>query len=214
MAQLHQARDIYEEALQFTKHHTGRPDMSFCGYVYVGIGRIFRQWNILEKAYRYTTKGVALGRKWNVTEILTLSCVELAYIAQALGYDEESRESIQEASQIMSTFSPFGTRVAAAHQAKLKLAHGNIEAAERWAQTNELAIDGDFEFHREIEYFSLIRVLIAQQRIDEAYALAKRIYEIALETRKKYMELETLILQALICFAKDETDQALVHWVY
>lgn len=27
----------------------------------------------------------------------------------------------------------------------------------------------------------------------------------------KYMELETLILQALMCFAKDETDQALVH---
>lgn len=49
---------------------------------------------MLDEAYRYATKGVALCREWNVTEILALSCVELAYIAQALGYDEESRESI------------------------------------------------------------------------------------------------------------------------
>lgn len=77
----------------------------------------------------------------------------------------------------MSTFSPFGTRVAAAHQAKLNLAHGNIGAAERWVQTNELANDGDFEFHREIEYFSLVRVLIAQQRIDEDPTMAKLLYK-------------------------------------
>jgi len=41
-AHLHRAKNIYEQALQFTKRHTGRPDMPFTGYVYVGIGRILR----------------------------------------------------------------------------------------------------------------------------------------------------------------------------
>jgi LuxR family maltose regulon positive regulatory protein len=127
-----------------------------------------------------------------------------------LGNDEQARASIKEAIQIFDSFSPWGSKLAAAHQAKIALAYGNIEAAQRWAQTNELTIDGDFEFHRDIEYLSLVRVLIAQQRFDEAYALARHIHEIALESRKRHMELETLVLQALICNATDGKDQALV----
>ena len=211
MAQLHRAKEIYEQALQFTEQHTGRPDMPFCGYVYVSIGRILRQWNQLEDAYRFTTKGVALCRDWNVAQILALSCIDLAFVHQALGNGEQSRESLQEAIQIMDGFSPWGTKAAIAHQVKFDLASGDIDAVERWTQANDLTIDGDFEFDREIEYLTLVRVFIAQKRFEKAYALGQKIYRFAQDIGKRQLELDGLILLALVFSVQGETDQALVH---
>jgi LuxR family maltose regulon positive regulatory protein len=197
-AQLHRARELYEQALKFTTRHTGRPDMPFSGYVYVCISRILRQWNQLEDAYRYTAQGVALCRDWNVADIMALSCIELAYIHRALGNDEQSRASIQEAIQIFDGFSPWGSKYAAAHQAKIDLERGDIDAAGRWAQANDLVTEGDLEFHREIEYLALARVFIAQKRFEEAHSLVERIYRIAQEIGKRQTELEGLILLALV----------------
>jgi LuxR family maltose regulon positive regulatory protein len=211
MAQLHRAKELYEQALEFTERHTGRPDMPFSGYVYVSIGRILRQWNQLEDAYRLTSKGLALCRDWNVADILALSCIELAYTYQALGNDDQARASLQEAIQIMEGFSAWGVKYVAAYQAKLNLAFGDLEATEDWAQANDLVIDGDFEFHREIEYLALARVLIAQQQYEQAYTLAERIYRIAQETGKRQTELEGLILLALVSSNRGEMDQALVY---
>jgi LuxR family maltose regulon positive regulatory protein len=210
-AQLHRARDLFEGALKFTEQHTGRPDMPFSGYVYVNIGRILRQWNRLEDAYRYTMKGLALCRDWNVPEILALSCIELAYIHQALGHDEQARASIQEAIQISDSYSSWSRKLVTAHQVKLDLVRGDIESAGNWAQTNDLVTDGDFEFHREIEYLVLARVFIAQERFEEAHSLVEQIYRIAQEIGKGQTELEGLILLALVLSAQGETDQALVH---
>ena len=84
----------------------------------------------------------------------------------------------------MDGLSPWGSKYAAAHQVKLDLARGDIDAAERWAQANDLVIDGEFEFHREIEYLVLARVFIAQKRFEEAHALVERIYRIAQEIGK------------------------------
>jgi LuxR family maltose regulon positive regulatory protein len=211
MAQLRQAKEYCEQALHFTERHTGRPDMPFCGHTYVTIGRILRQWNQLEDAYDFTTTGVALCRDWRNADTLALSCIEFAYIHQAMGNDRQARGSIQEAIQIYEGFSPWATRYAAAHQAKMDLARGNIDAAGRWAQANDLVIDGDFEFHREIEYLTLVRLFIAQKRFEEAKSLVKRIYRTAQKTGKRHTELEGLILLALVFSISGETDQALAY---
>lgn len=211
MAQLHRAKEIYEQALQFTKRHTGRPDMPFCGYVYVSLGRIFRQWNQLEEAYRLTTKGVALCRDWNVALFIALGSIDLAFVYQSMGNDEQSRESLQEAHQIMNGFSVSGTKSVTAHLVKFDLAHGNMAAAERWTQANDLTIDGDLEFHRTIEYLTLIRVFIAQKRFEQAYALAEKIYRFAQDIEKRQLELDVLILLAMAFSAQGDTDQALVN---
>ena len=211
MAQLRRAKEYCEHALDFTERHTGRPDMPFCGYTYVTIGRILRQWNQLADAHRFTTTGVVLCRDWRNADTLALSCIEFAYIHQALGNDRQARASMQEAIQIYEGFSPWATRYAAAHQAKMDLARGDIDAAGHWAQANDLVIDGDFEFHREIEYLTLARVFIAQKRFEEAQSLVKRIYRTAQKTGKKHTELEGLILLALVFSLQGDTDQALAY---
>jgi LuxR family maltose regulon positive regulatory protein len=211
LAQLHRARETFEQALKITEQHTGRPDMPFTGYIYVCIGRILRQWNHLEDAYRSTAKGLSLCRVWNVADVIALSCIELANIRWASGNDEQARASFQEAIRIYDSFSPWGRKYVAAYQVKFDLACGDIDAVERWALVNDLVIDGDFEFHREIEYLALARLFIAQKRFEEANSLAERIYRIAQEIGKRQTELEGLILLALVFSVQGETDQALVH---
>ena len=211
MAQLQRAQELYEQALKSTEHHTGQPDLPFTGYIYVSMGRIFRQWNQLEDAYHLTMKGLTLCREWNVADILALSCLELAYIHQALGNVEQAKPLIQEAIQIFNSLSDWGSQLGTAHKAKFDLVCGDIESAERWADSNDLLTDDTFEFHREIEYLVLVRVFIAQKRLQKAHALVVRIQRIAKEIRRRQTELEALILQALILSKQGKTDQALLH---
>jgi len=147
----------------------------------------------------------------NEPNIMAMSRIELAYIHRALGNDEQSRASIQEAIQIYESISPWASKLAAAHQVKMDLERGDIDSAERWAHANDLVIDGEFEFIREIEYVALARLFIAQKRFEEAHALVERIYRIAQEIGKRQTELEGLILLALVFSGQGETDQALVY---
>ncbi len=209
MAQLHRAKGIYQQALDFSERYNGRSDLPFTGYVHVRIGHILRQWNQLEDAHRCISKGLALCRDWNVSDVVALSCIELAYIQLALGNEEKSQDSINEAIHIMENFSPFGAKHAAAHQVYLNLARGDFNAAAGWALRNELILEADFERHRELEYLALARVLMAQKRFGEAQSLVERVYTIAQEIGKKRTELEGLILLASVFSAQGKTVQAL-----
>ncbi len=211
MAQLHRAKEVYEQALTFTEQHTGRLDMPFVGYAYVSIGRILYQWNQIEEAYRFAKKGIKLCRDWNVADILALSCIELANIYWALGNIEQARASFMEAIQIMESFSLWGSKYVAAYKVKFDVACGDFDAIEHWMQANDLDLEGDYEFHREVEYLALARVFLAQERWNETRILVGRIYRIAQELGKKQTELESLILLALVFSMQDKAEQALVY---
>jgi LuxR family maltose regulon positive regulatory protein len=211
MAQLHHAEEIYKQALDLTERYTGRPDIPFSGYIYVSLGYIYRQWNQLERAFEFTAKGLSLCRDWNIADILMLSLIEFAYIHQTFGNDEQVRASLEEAVQLMETFSSWGRNLAAAHQVKFDITRGDIEAAERWVESNDLDINEDFDFHREVEYLALARVFIAQRRFEEAHSLIEKIYRKAKESGKRHTEIEGLILLALVCSTKGATDQAFDH---
>ena len=208
MGKLDQAQDILEEALQITEQHVGRPDMPYCGFVYMLLGRIFHQRGELAEAHQIIEKGFTLCRDWNLPEVTALSYLELANIYWALGNHGQARESFQEATQIFGGFSLWGGKYSEAYRAKFEIAMGNTVAAERWAQSNDLTTDGDYEFHREIEYFALTRLLIVQKKFEEAYALAKRIFNIGQETGNKRAELESLILLSLILYGQGNAEQA------
>jgi LuxR family maltose regulon positive regulatory protein len=210
-AHLRQARELYQEAIDITEDRTGRTDLPFLGYTYVSIGRILRQQNQLEDAYRLTSKGVTLCRDWHVADIMALSCVELAYTQQALGHDQQARQSIQEAIRIMGDFSPWGSTYISAYRANLDVRRGDVGAVELWALTSNLSLDDDLQFHREVEYLTLVRLLVAQGCLDEAQALARRLLLMAQEIEARHTELEVLILLALILGACGKTGQAVAH---
>jgi LuxR family maltose regulon positive regulatory protein len=135
----------------------------------------------------------------------------MAYVCRALRRDEQARASIQEAKRVYSAFSPWGIQYAAAHQTLMDVQRGELDAAARWAQSSDLILDGEFVFHRQVEYTALAHVFLAQKRFAKARSLAERIYQIALETGSRQTELEGLILMALLSADQGESEQALVY---
>jgi LuxR family maltose regulon positive regulatory protein len=209
MGKLNQAKDVLEKALEITEQHIGRPDMPYCGFIYVLLGRILQQRDELSEAEQIIKKGVSLCEDWNLPEITALSYLDLANIYWALGKHAEARESYQGAIDIFGDFSLWGRKYAEANKAKFEIALGNLESAEHWAQSNDITTNGDYLFHRENEYFSLIRLLIAQNKFGEAFSLAERILHINQETGNKRAELESLILLSIIKFEEGNAEVAL-----
>jgi len=208
MANLRKAKEIFEEALELTHQQIGRADLPFLGYVYVSIGRIMRQMNLLEEASQFITKGLALCRVWNVADILAFSCIEMAHLYQSQGDHEKGKLLLQEATQLFSQISSWGQNIAAAHQAKYNLALGDIQSAKHWAEALDLDMNGDYLPHREIEYLTLVRVLITQKRFKEAQAVIGRIFPFTKISGKKQTELELFILQSLLYYAQGDMDRA------
>jgi len=209
LGELHKSKDIAEQALQFTIQHTGRPDLPFTGNAYICIGRVLRQWGHLAEALETTQRGVELCRQWNVADVLALACNEMADIYFSLGEKELAQDALRESLQIYQEFSPWASGLVAAHQAKHYLGFGVLEPAIEWLGETDLNANSPIDFSRDIEYLTLARVLIAQNKLDESLALLERIYEGSNEIGKKHTALEAIILQAKALFIGEDIENAL-----
>ncbi len=100
------------------------------------------------------------------------------------------------------------------------LAHGNLSAAVRWAETNGLCADDDLSYPREMEYLTLARVRIVQAQtavarqvaaslLDDARRLLDRLLEAAQAAARMDSVIQILILQALALQAQDDLPGAL-----
>ena len=65
---LNQAKDVLDKALVITEQHVGRPDMPYCGFIYVLLGRILHQRDELSEAEKFIEKGFSLCNDWNLPE--------------------------------------------------------------------------------------------------------------------------------------------------
>jgi LuxR family maltose regulon positive regulatory protein len=209
LGELQKSKDMAEQAIQFTNQHTGGPDWPFTGHAYVCVGRVLRQRGYLTEALEVIQRGVGLCRQWNVADVLALACNELADINFSLGEKELAQDALQESLQIYQEFSPWATGLVAAHQAKHSLGFGEIEAAIEWLGGTDLKANSSIDLSRDIEFLTLARVFIAQNKLDEGLALLERISEVSDKIGKKSTALEAMILQAKALFIGEHTEKAM-----
>ena len=91
-----------------------------------------------------------------------------------------------------------------AAQARLALIQDNLPAAVRWAEASELGVDDEPNYPREETYLTLVRVLIAQGRLDsmdsyldDALDLLDRLRKAAEGGGRMSSVIEILALRAL-----------------
>jgi LuxR family maltose regulon positive regulatory protein len=107
------------------------------------------------------------------------------------------------------------TNQMAAWQARLWLAQNKLEAASQWARERALVTAGDPKPAYELDYFTLIeyvvlaRILIAQERLDEATRLLQRLLEAARAGDRTTRVIEILNLRALAFQAGGEPIRAM-----
>jgi LuxR family maltose regulon positive regulatory protein len=97
----------------------------------------------------------------------------------------------------------------AAHQAKHNLGFGEIEPAIEWLDGTGLNANSPINHSRDIEFLTMARILIAQNKLDEGLALLEKISELSDEIGKKYTALEAMILLAIAFFSHGDTENAL-----
>jgi LuxR family transcriptional regulator, maltose regulon positive regulatory protein len=203
---LHRADQTYRQALQQVLERSGhQPAM---GPAYVGRGNLEREWNHLDAAASLLQEGIKLCEQTGNTQAILQAYIGLAFIHQARGDAGGASALMQQAVHIWEQRSPRGTQVEAA-QAWLFLMQGDEAAALGWVQHCGLSVDQDLNHLREREYLTLVRVLIAQHRLDEAVKWLAKLLQLAEAQGRTGSVIEILMLQAEALHASGEVNQAI-----
>ncbi len=182
---------------------SGRPPPA-AGPGYVGLAEVAYQRNELDLALRHASEGIALCRQFVYTPPLANGLATLAMIRQATGDPAGALEAITEAGQAAP--GPAGLlNPVPAQRARLLLAKGDLPAAARFAQDNDLGPDDEPDYAHEPGHLVLARILLAQDRPGQALALLDRLHAAAKAQDRADSLIETGALRALaLAAAGDE----------
>jgi LuxR family maltose regulon positive regulatory protein len=210
LGKLQQTIESCQQQMQFSIE-SGLSQTGMAGWLLAVWGETLAELNDLDGAVHHAKKGIELVKGSGTLAMLTWSYMCLVRILFSIG-DLDGAEVIIQKTQDLARTShvpPWITNQMAAWRARIWLAQDNMEAASKWAGERELASAGTLTHLNEIEYMMLARILIAQERLDEASELLHRLLRPAEMGGRTSIVLEILILQALVLQAQGDTDQAI-----
>ena len=218
---LRQAAATYAEAAQIAPSKEELQFLVSSPAYYFGLGDVLREWNNLDEAEEYLRQGMDL-----IKGTLTVDAVLVLLGYTALARLKQARGEYNLALATLSAFAQLGLQrhffpplvaQAAAVQAQVELARGNLAEALRWADASGLSTaDHDLSYLHEREYLTLARVRLVQGREDpagpflqDALYLLHRLRESAEAKARMGSTLEILVLCALAFHAQNDRTQAL-----
>ena len=191
--QLHQAEEAYQRVL----HIVGENLIPFASVAYVGLARIYFEWNDLHAAEEFGEKSYQLGLlNDQVIDRPILSQLFMSQLRLTQGDLAGAVKFLAQAEQNVRQ-NNFTTRIpnVAAMQTQIYLYQGNIAAAAQVVQEYDLPL-------------IQARVLIAQGHPSAALALLEPHWQLAQEKNWQDQLLRVLILQALAHHLQDTKDTA------
>jgi LuxR family maltose regulon positive regulatory protein len=181
------------------------------GSLFAVWGEVLCEWNDLDRAIDYVTKGVEQSERGRDVAALGWSyvcLVRVLFSRQDLAGAEDAIHKMEKIGR-ESDVPPWITNQMATWQARIWLAQDKLEAASQWVQERGLSIDGELPFLREIEYIVLARLLMAQGRLNETTRLLQRLLEAAEAGGRTTRAIEILMLQALALQTGGDIAQAM-----
>ena len=216
--QLGRVVDTLTRALRLADQYVGRGGQRppSIGHAYTYMARVLFEWNDLSGALRYAQEGNELCRLWRQPETLTSSYYSLAKVLQAIGDAQGALDAVQKASRLAADLSPWLAARVSAREALVRLAGGDLRAADRWRQACGLSAGDRPGFQQRFLYRTLARVLIAQGReqsnvrlLDQAVGLLSRLLEASKAAGATGYVIEVLVLQAMALQAQGKMAQSL-----
>jgi LuxR family maltose regulon positive regulatory protein len=212
---LQQTLEICQEQMQLA-HEYGLSQTSLNGLFLVIWGEVLAELNDLEGAIDQANKGVELAELAVDMALLGWGYMCLMRILFSRGEFAGIKEIIEKMENTAreSNVPTWITNQMAAWQARLWLAQGKLEAASQWVRERGLVAAGEPRPPHEFDFFSLndhvmlARILIAQERLDEATRLLPRLLEAAEAGDRRTRVIEILNLQALALQAGGDSARA------
>jgi len=194
-----------EQALEAAAR-TGQPPSPTAGPAYVSLAELAYQRNELDRALDNAERGIALCRSFVYTMPLAAVLATLAWIRQAGGDPAGALDAMDEAVRASPGPPPGLLNPIPARRAQLLLAQGNLAAAARWTQENNLS--GEPDYVREPGHLVLARVLLAQSRPGPALALLNPMHAAAVAQDRVGSLIEIGMLRALALAASGQDADA------
>jgi len=215
------AADTIERATQLAPEHGGLQALINGADYYLIRGDLLREWNQFDSAEQQLMQGIDLVKETATAdaEMIMRGYLALARLQQARGQSTWARETL-DAFALVSRQRGFAPRLVAqgaAVRAQMELAQGDLLAAIHWADTSGLSVNDELSYLREQEYLTLVRVRIAQGRVQpdgpflsEALVLLERLREDAEAKLRMRSVLEILLLRALALQAQGDRTGTLI----
>jgi LuxR family maltose regulon positive regulatory protein len=207
---LYQADQTCRQALQQAKDQGGNQPAQ--GLAFVIRGHLEREWNHLDAATSLLQEGIKLCDQTTNTRVIVQAYIELAFVHQARGDTDGASVMMQKAVQraeLQRISMARGIQEVEAYQAWLSLMQGDDVAVLHWLQRCNLSLDQGVSHLCEREYLTLVRVLIAQHRLDEAVKWLAKLLQLAEAQGRTGSVIEILMLQAEALHASGEVNQAI-----
>jgi len=210
--QLTKVMSTCEEALQLANRYAGQGgwQLPVTGYTYTLMSDVLCEWNDLEAALRYAREGLALCKRWGQADALAQGYFYLARALDAVGETDGALEAIREAKQAARGLGLWYAVTAGAHEARIRLAQGDMAAAACWMQESGPKLTAELSIEYCISYIVLARILAAQGWPDEALSLLAQLLKMVEAAGASKSAIGILALQALVLQAQGESDQAMV----
>ena len=206
-----EAAALCRQAIEQYVDEIGKP-LPIAGSAHVVLGIMYYEANELVKARQHLLRGLEFCQQLAVEYVTVIGKITLAKLQQATGEEEAALVTIQEARQAASRLDILRTVArAAAAEASLHLKQGNIAAAKSWADEANLSPADIPEPLREPEYFVYVRLLLAQNRPQDALNLLTNLARSAEEGARYGSLIAIQILQSLAQQALGHEDEALHH---
>src|SRR6266511_772292 len=191
------ALGTYRQALEVAAP-PGQPALPDAGIARVGLAEVAYQRGELDAALEHVTEGLGPCRQVVYTPPLATGLATLAWIRQAQGDLAGALDAIDEAEGVAPSRGVATLlNPAPALRARLLLASGELAAAVRWTEQRGLGADDQPSYPHEPEYLVLARVLLAQDRPDQALGLLERLHTAARAQGRLGSLIEIQALRAL-----------------
>jgi LuxR family maltose regulon positive regulatory protein len=207
MGRLREAEAIFQEALQTAT----RVRSPVAGQAYACLAHLYREWNDLADARLYAEKLIESSAVWGVVDALACGHLFLATILQAQDDIAGANQALAEASQLMRQHPlelPSEPWLGAT-RARLWLLQGKLADARHWAETRGLSADGKLDLRNEVEYLALVRILLAEGRVEDAARLLSRLQNAMESTGRQGNLVTVLVLWAIVLDMETDTRSAL-----
>jgi len=210
---LNKSYDTYQIAAQSIPEASGQ-HLGARALVEIGIADLLCEWNDLVAALVHMKQGLTLLPFWDKADDWALAYITLARIHLAQANRSDAIEAVEKAIQLIQTRGVFSEARNAGEiaQVKLWLAQGDLQAASRWAasQAERFCSDDRFGFENELAHITQARVLIAQNKPNEAIGLLSHLEEAARSAGRMGRVIEILLLKALAMRETGDSEHAIL----
>jgi LuxR family transcriptional regulator, maltose regulon positive regulatory protein len=204
LSQVQQARGKLGAALRTNREglryatRSGRISSYHAAEAHIGIGQVLYQRDQLEDAFQQATAGIELSRLTVEFVLPAVGLVCLGWIRNAMGEGDAAREAMDEACRIrpgqgfVALWNP-----AQSERARLLLAQGRLQEAERWAEEQGLKDEDDLPYPRERDYLVLVRLRLARGQSARALLLLERLAKLAESQGRTESMIQIVALRAV-----------------